>query len=74
MIDEVLHKRGAILVRRLVLDPGEAMAWHTDPFVRLSVVLHGEALAIEHEAVAKHPPGMKMGGEKMKGMEMPKHQ
>ena len=48
MIDEVLHKRGAILVRRLVLDPGEAMPWHTDPFVRLSVVLHGQALAIEY--------------------------
>ena len=43
-----------------------------------------EALAIEHEAVAKQPAGMKMGDEKMKGMdmggggmegmEMPKHQ
>lgn len=48
MIDEVLHQRGVILVRRLILDPGEAMPWHTDPFVRLSVVLHGENLAIEY--------------------------
>ena len=24
------------------------MPWHTDPFVRLSVVLHGQTLAIEY--------------------------
>lgn len=48
MEDNILHQRGSILVRRLVLDPGEAMPWHRDPFVRLSVVLHGEALAFEY--------------------------
>lgn len=48
MIEEVLHRRGTMLVRRMILSPGEAMPWHTDPYVRLSVVLRGEALAIEY--------------------------
>ena len=38
--------------------------------LREKLVAKYEALAIEHEAVAKHPPGMKMGDEKMKGMDM----
>ncbi len=47
MTDEELIRRGTVLVRRLRLDPGEAMPWHTDPFHRVTVVLRGDALAIE---------------------------
>ncbi len=35
------------MVRRLVLEPGEAMRWHRDPFHRVAVVLSGDVLAIE---------------------------
>ena len=45
--EERLFERGRILVRRLRLAPGEAMAWHRDPFHRVTVVLSGDALAIE---------------------------
>ena len=48
MTDEVLIRRGTTLVRRLRLTPGEAMPWHRDPFHRVSVILSGDALAIEY--------------------------
>ncbi len=48
MPEEVLHHRGNFLVRRLILAPGEATPWHRDPFHRVSVILSGEALAIEY--------------------------
>jgi quercetin dioxygenase-like cupin family protein len=47
MVEETLHRRGTILVRRLILAPGETTRWHTDPLNRVSVVLKGEALRIE---------------------------
>jgi quercetin dioxygenase-like cupin family protein len=47
MAEEELFRRGTVLVRRLRLEPGEAMPWHRDPFHRVSVVLEGETLAIE---------------------------
>ena len=47
MAEEELIRRGTVLVRRLRLEPGEAMRWHTDPFHRVTVVLAGERLAIE---------------------------
>jgi hypothetical protein len=47
MLEEELFRRGEILVRRLRLAPGEAMQWHRDPFHRVTVVLRGDALAIE---------------------------
>jgi hypothetical protein len=47
MDEEILLQRGTTLVRRLQLDPGETMPWHRDPFHRITVVLHGDALAIE---------------------------
>ena len=47
MPDEELIRRGTVLVRRLRLEPGEAMPWHRDPFHRVTVVLAGELLAIE---------------------------
>jgi quercetin dioxygenase-like cupin family protein len=36
------------LVRRLVLEPGEVTSWHVDPFHRVTVIVRGEALAIEY--------------------------
>ena len=47
MLDDVLHHHGNYLVRRLRLAPGEATPWHRDPFQRVTVVMSGEALAIE---------------------------
>ena len=48
MTDQVLLHHGATLVRRLRLTPGEAMPWHRDLYHRVTVVLHGDALAIEY--------------------------
>jgi hypothetical protein len=48
MAEERLFQRGTTLVRRLRLAPGEAMPWHRDPFHRVTVVLRGDALAIEY--------------------------
>jgi quercetin dioxygenase-like cupin family protein len=42
-----LHHHGNYLVPRLRLAPGEETAWHRDPFQRVTVVMNGEALAIE---------------------------
>jgi quercetin dioxygenase-like cupin family protein len=47
VIEETLLQRGTTLVRRLRLEPGERMHWHRDPFHRVTVVLQGDALAIE---------------------------
>jgi quercetin dioxygenase-like cupin family protein len=47
MAEEELIRRDTILVRRLRLEPGEAMHWHRDPFHRVTVVLEGDVLAIE---------------------------
>jgi len=48
VIEETLTQRGTTLVRRLVLEPGEATPWHIDPYLRLTVIVRGEALAIEY--------------------------
>lgn len=47
MKDEMIFQRGTTHVRRLELAPGETMPWHRDPFHRVTVVLHRNALAIE---------------------------
>jgi len=48
MNGEPIGQRGTTLVRRLVLEPGMATPWHVDPFDRITVVVRGEALAIEY--------------------------
>src|SRR5574340_634980 len=48
MTAETLFRRGTTLVRRLRLAPGEMMPWHRDPFHRVTVVLSGDAIAIEY--------------------------
>ena len=48
MIHETISRRGTTLVKRLVLEPGEATAWHYDPYQRVTVIVRGDALAIEY--------------------------
>jgi quercetin dioxygenase-like cupin family protein len=45
--EEELIRRGTTVVRRLRLEPGEAMPWHRDPYHRVTIVLGGDELAIE---------------------------
>ena len=49
MTEEILFQRGTTLVRRLCLAPGEALPWRRDPFHRVTVVLQGDALAVEYQ-------------------------
>ncbi len=44
---EVITKRDDLLIRRLILEPGEAMSWHRDSCHRFSVIVQGEKLRIE---------------------------
>ena len=44
---ELIDERDTLVVRRLRLQPGEAMFWHTDACERLTVVVHGSRLRIE---------------------------
>lgn len=50
MKTETITARSDLLIRRLVLEPGEAMPWHTDSCERFTVVVRGEALCIEFRA------------------------
>ena len=47
MVHEAVSRRVTTLVRRLILEPGEATDWHVDPFHRVTVIVRGDALAIE---------------------------
>ena len=47
MRTEIITRRDGVLIRRLVLEPGEAMPWHTDSCHRFSVVVRGDELSIE---------------------------
>ena len=47
MQSEVITKRDDLLIRRLILMPGDAMPWHTDLCHRFSVVVRGDRLTIE---------------------------
>ncbi len=45
---DTITETGEILIRRIVLAPGEAMFWHTDACRRFSVVIRGAQLRIEY--------------------------
>jgi hypothetical protein len=47
MRSEVITRRDDLMIRRLVLEPGEAMPWHTDACQRFSVIVRGQHLTIE---------------------------
>ena len=53
---EILTKRTDLLIRRLVLEPGEAMPWHTDRCHRFSVVVRGQQLRIEFRDTGEQLP------------------
>ena len=44
---EVITKRDNLLIRRQILEPGEALPWHVDLCHRFSVVVRGEQIRIE---------------------------
>ncbi len=46
---DVISSQDNLLIRRLVLDPGEAMYWHHDACRRFTVVVRGTTLAIEYQ-------------------------
>jgi quercetin dioxygenase-like cupin family protein len=48
MRTETITERDDLAIRRLVLEPGEAMPWHTDSCHRFSVVVRGDRLTIEY--------------------------
>ena len=58
---EVITRRDDLMIRRLILEPGEAMPWHTDTCHRISVIVRGQQLTIEFRetgeriGVAVHP-------------------
>jgi hypothetical protein len=45
---EIVSQRKEIRIRRHILQPGEALPWHTDRCRRVSVVIRGDALRIEY--------------------------
>ncbi len=56
---EVISRGDDLLIRRMVLEPGDATPWHTDSCRRFSVVVRGTALTIEfrdglQEAIPVH--------------------
>lgn len=53
MRSETITQRDDLVIRRLVLEPGEATPWHTDSCHRFSVVVRGEALCIEFQATGE---------------------
>ena len=58
---EVITERDDLVIRRLVLEAGEATPWHTDSCHRFSVIVRGELLRIEFRdtgeqvTIAVHP-------------------
>ena len=44
MRSETITQRDDLVIRRLVLEPGEAMPWHVDACRRFSVIVRGERL------------------------------
>ena len=47
MQSEVITRRDDLMIRRLVLELGEAMPWHTDACHRFSVIVRGQQLTLE---------------------------
>ena len=44
---EIITQRDDLLIRRHILEPGEALPWHVDLCHRFTVVVRGEMLHIE---------------------------
>ena len=48
MKEEIIGQRDNVLIRRAILEPGEASHWHRDVCHRFSVIVQGDELAIEY--------------------------
>ena len=48
MISETISQRTDLIIRRHILEPGETLPWHSDLCHRFSVIIRGEAIAIEY--------------------------
>jgi len=48
MKSETITQRADLIIRRHILEPGEALPWHTDRCHRFTVVVRGESLRIEY--------------------------
>jgi hypothetical protein len=48
MISETITQRPNLIIRRHILEPGETLPWHSDACHRFSVIIRGEAIAIEY--------------------------
>jgi len=44
---EVITARDDLVIRRAILEPGEATPWHVDPCHRFSVVVRGDGLTLQ---------------------------
>lgn len=61
MKTEIASQRQDVLIRRHILEPGEALPWHTDLCHRFTVTVRGDAICIEFrdsdevEQIAVHP-------------------
>jgi hypothetical protein len=47
MRSEFITVRDDLVIRRSILEPGEATPWHVDPCHRFSVVVCGDSLTLE---------------------------
>src|SRR6185436_14709205 len=48
MKSETITQRDDLIIRRHILEPGDALPWHTDKCHRFTVVVRGESLKIEY--------------------------
>lgn len=48
MKSETITQRKDLIIRRHILEPGEALPWHTDHCHRFTVVVTGERLSIQY--------------------------
>ena len=48
MKETIIDRRDDLVIRRMILEPGETTPWHTDPCRRFTVVVRGDELAIEY--------------------------
>jgi hypothetical protein len=48
MRTEIITQRADLWIRRAILKPGETTPWHVDRCHRFTVVVRGDALAIEY--------------------------
>ena len=45
---KTITEREDLVIRRMILEPGERMCWHTDACHRFSVVVRGSKLGIQY--------------------------